>query len=118
MVEREPEFLEAEGRRGVIPVWVHGNPRRFLCLVDTAPGPCVQRTPCLRPPFTFSSPGWTESITPETNEVRRNFPAPFTQSEEKNSMIHLPSNRYVIKGKISSCEQCSDSLLNSQVSFS
>lgn len=35
-----------------------------------------------------------------------NFPAPFTQSEgKKNAMIDLQSNHYVIKGKMSSCEQ-------------
>uniref|UniRef100_A0A3Q1LMA1 tRNA-splicing endonuclease subunit SEN2 n=1 Tax=Bos taurus TaxID=9913 RepID=A0A3Q1LMA1_BOVIN len=48
--------------------WAHRNPRRFLCLVDLAPGPRVRRTPCLHLPFTFSSPGRTESITPETDE--------------------------------------------------
>ena len=67
--------LESAGRRGVEPVWVHGNPRRFLCLVDVAPGPHVQRAPCLRLPFTFSSPGQTESITPETNDVHRKLPS-------------------------------------------
>ena len=46
-----------------------------------------------------------------------NFPAPFTQSEgQKNAMIDLQSNQYVIKGKMSSCEQCDDSLVNSDSS--
>ena len=117
MVEREPGFLESAGRRGVEQFWVHGNPRRFLCLVDVAPGPHVQRAPCLRLPFTFSSPGQTESITPETNDVHRKLPSSLhTIGGKKNAMIDLQSNHYVIKRKMSSCEQCNDSLVNSDSS--
>lgn len=113
MAEREPEFLEAAGRRGVVPVWVHGNPRRF----------CVWWTRLLahvcggHPASVCASPsaarGGLKALLLRQMRCAGNSPAPFTQSEGKNAMIHLPSNHYVIKGKISSCEQCSDSLLNS-----
>lgn len=91
--------------------------KKVLCLVDVAPWPTCAEAPCLRLPFTFSSRARLKALLRRQIACTGKLPSSLhTIGGKKNAMIDLQSNHYVIKRKMSSCEQCNDSLVNSDSS--